>query len=118
MNYRQTTQILNIFIKVKDVERLISLAEIAWKSGNARQAIIWAKAALREPTTAERAVALRIFIARAYAKLGRFAESNTIYRALLTEKNYIPPVIMGLLYNNFNNPVKANGNVKLVKLYV
>lgn len=90
-----------------DVEKYISLAEIAYKSGNVARAVIHARSALRRDISHEKAVALRIFIARAYSKLGKIDESNKIYRALLNEKNYLPPVVMGLVFNNFNNTDKV-----------
>ncbi|MCL2229097.1 MAG: hypothetical protein FWC00_04695 [Firmicutes bacterium] len=105
----------------RDVEKCISLAEIAFKSGNTKKAIIHAKAALLSDITPQRRVALRIFIAKAHSKLGEYEKSNTIYRALISENNYLPPIVMGLLYNNFKskeiNNEKLSRNIRLVKLY-
>ena len=108
-----------------DIEKYISLAEITYKSGNIAQSVIHAKAALRCPSpalTPEMTTSLGIFIARAYSKLGRMDESNRIYRALLNEKTYLPPVIMGLLYNNLktnkNNADKISKNIGLMKIYI
>jgi len=105
-------------------EIFISRAEIAYKSGNIKNAIKFAKRALSytghcEPFAAiPRLTALQVFIARAYSKLGNYRESNAIYRKLLNEQNYLPPVIMGLLYNNFQNPRKTDNNIKLMKIFV
>jgi len=116
-----------------DVEKWICRAEIAYKSGNIKSAIRYAQNALRVITrnasdaskafaeseiAIPRLTALQIFIARAYSKLGKFRESNAIYRKLINEKNYLPPVIMGLLYNNFQNPQKTNRNLGLIKMFV
>ena len=100
-----------------DVERCISLAEIEYKSGNVARAIVHARAGLRCDIEHQTAVALRIFIARAYSKLGKTAESNAVYRALLTERNYLPPIIMWLLYNNFTSTDKLKRGLGLVKVF-
>ena len=99
------------------VERWISMAEIAYKSGNIKSALRHATAGLNRCATPETCTALRIFIARCHSKLGNFDKSNKIYRALLNEKNYLPPIIMGLLYNNFQSK-KAINNVRLIKIFV
>ena len=99
------------------LESLISKAEIAYKSGKTTQAIAYGKRALECCECHAKAVALRVFIARCYSKLGCYDESNTIYRELLTEKVYIAPVVFGLFYNNFapDNIDKMNLNLVLVK---
>jgi len=105
-----------------DVEKCVSLAEIAYKSGNLNAAVRHAKAAIVHCECEERVTALRIFIARCYSKQGKIRESNTIYRGLVNERNYLPPVIMGLLYNNFKmnegNSVKMGRNLGLIKIFV
>jgi tetratricopeptide (TPR) repeat protein len=102
---------------VDKLECLISKAEIAYKSGRVAQARKWAERALEQCTVPSKSIALRIFIARCYSKLGKFAESNKIYRELLVEKIYIAPVVFGLFYNNFapGNVDKMNLNLVLVK---
>jgi len=103
----------------KDVEGWVSCAEIAWKEGRTIEAVRSAKRALECCDDTERRIALRIFIARAYSKMGKYRESNIVYRALIKEDIYIPPVIMGLLYNSFRaNDVKIGRNVKLMKIFV
>ena len=98
------------------LESLISRAEIAYKSGRTAEALACAKKAVTECVEPSKVVALKIFIARAYSKLGRFKKSNEIYRELLNEKVYIAPVVCGLFYNNFNGaPEKLGLNIKLVK---
>ena len=105
-----------------DVENYISLAEIDYKSGNFSRAIRHAERAIETRPNPEQKTALQIFIARTHSKLGNISESNKIYRELLTEKNYLPPVIMGLLYNNFKSKngeaVKMGRNLGLIKIFV
>jgi len=108
-----------------DAEKWICRAEIAYKSGQIKTAIRHAKRALAviarkaAPDKAiSKSIALQIFIARAYSKLGLLRESNAIYRKLVNEKNYLPPVIMGLLYNNFQSLQKTNRNLGLIKIFV
>ena len=67
----------------------------------------------------EKAVALRIFIARCYSKLGDIEKSNALYRELVNEKVYLPPVILGLMHNNLaeNKSDKVKKNMRLVRIY-
>ena len=104
------------YIKV-NIEKYISLAEIAYKSGNIKQAIRHARAGLVRCRSHGTATALRIFIAKGHSKLGEFDKSNKIYRGLLDERNYLPPVVMGLVYNNFKNQKIING-LRLIKVFV
>jgi hypothetical protein len=107
------------------LEHHISCAEIAYKSGRTAESLRHAKRALRHCTNTDKqtkrlagkAIALRVFIARAYSKLEKYTESNKIYRALLREHIYIPPVIMGLFYNNFKTAgsEKMQLNMRLIK---
>ena len=99
-----------------DVEHWISRAEIAYKSGQVAAAIRHAKKALAGCDEPSKAVALQIFIARAYSKLGDFKMSNDIYRELLRDGVYIAPVVFGLFYNNFESGSEKLGlNLTLVK---
>lgn len=100
------------------VERYISLAEIEYKSGNIATAIRHAENGLATATDPQQIIAFKIFIARAKSKLGKISESNEIYRDLIREKIYMPPVIMGLLHNNLQNPDKAKNNINLLKIFV
>jgi len=102
---------------VDSLELFVSKAEIAYKSGNILQAVRYAKKALDACAVESKRVAIRIFVARCYAKLGRYQESNRIYRELLREDIYFAPVAMGLFYNNFcaGSIEKLNLNLGLVK---
>ena len=106
-----------VYITV-NAENYICRAEIAYKSGKTKIAIRYAKRAIELCDDQSKITALRIFMARAYSKLGKIHESNAIYRKLISEKNYLPPVIMGLMYNNFQNTKKANSNLNLIKIFV
>jgi len=108
----------NKTITSSKTEIAISKAEIAYKSGRIKSSITFANQALRQnDLDPSKTIALRIFLARAYSKLGSYTKSNTIYRELLKEKVYMPPIIMGLLYNNFKtaSAEKMQLNVGLVK---
>ena len=98
------------------LEKNICNAEIAYKKGQSLLAIRYAKSALKVCNRESVTVALKIFIARAYSRLGYYDKSNTIYRGLLKENIYMPPVVMGLMYNNFKNPDKQNNNMRLMKI--
>jgi hypothetical protein len=98
-------------------EKYVALAEIEYKSGNIPAAIRHAQNGLRVAQKDEQIIAFKIFIARALSKIGKTAESNEIYRDLIRQKIYMPPVIMGLLYNNFKNTEKVHGQMNLLKIF-
>jgi len=101
-----------------DFEYYISRAEIAYKRGQIKQAIRHARrAGSLCPASGPKYHAVEIFIARAYSRLGQFEQSNRIYRGLVDDKIYLPPVIMGLLYNNLKNPNKSKRNIALFKVF-
>ena len=109
---------------VDKFECLVSKAEIAYKGGQVAQAIRWAKKAIDWIASSQaprndaepKVVALQIFIARAYSKLGALKKSNEIYRELLRDGVYIAPVVFGLFYNNFEGEAEKLGlNLTLVK---
>jgi len=112
------TTFLTIYIDVENVEKYVSLAEIEYKSGNILRAIDHARQGIAHTTDQSKIISFKIFIARAYAKIGKTHESNLIYRELIREKIYMPPVIMGLLYNNLHNTEKANGQLNLMKIFI
>lgn len=110
------------------IENLFSKAEIAYKSGRVKTAMRWANKALdvltgdAESTTSRNniessVIALKIFIARCFSALGKYTESNNIYRELLREDIYFAPIVVGLFYNNFcaGNVEKMSLNLGLVK---
>ena len=111
------------------LEELVSKAEVAYKSGRVMKAIRYGKQALESLSGIAasplafckdikgKVVALKIFIARCYSAIGRYVESNKIYRELLREDVYISPVVMGIFYNNFceSSTEKMNLNLELMK---
>ncbi|MCL2850912.1 MAG: hypothetical protein FWE01_00940 [Firmicutes bacterium] len=107
------------------VEYHLSRAEIAYKECNIRQAIIDAKQALQlckggEQVDEGKVIALRIFIARCYSRLGNLEKSNLLYRELVNENVYLPPVLLGLMHNNLaeGKSEKVKRNMCLVKIYL
>jgi hypothetical protein len=102
------------------LEQYISSAEVAWKGGNTALAIHFARKALSHCRHEGKIIALKIFIARAHSKLKNYKASNAIYRALINEKIYLPPIILGLFYNNFKtaSAEKQQLNLNLIKLYL
>ena len=108
------------------VEFYISRAEIFYAEGSVEQSIENARLALalcKQETHVEKSTAIRIFIAKALARLGRIDASNREYRALIDEGIYLPPIILGLLHNNLNSDStesheKAQRNMELVKLFL
>jgi len=104
------------------VEFYISRAEIFYRSGQAAHAIREAETALslcRKPWQEEKRTAIRIFIARAYARDGDFARSNKKYRELISDRIFIPPIVMGLMHNNLRLGAdeKVYRNITLMRLF-
>ena len=107
------------------IEYHLSRAEIFYKEQNIEQAIEDAQKALAlcdntESSKDEKAISLRIFIARCYSKLGELDISNEVYRSLIDEKVYLPPVLLGLMHNNLSEDKheKVKRNMTLVKIYL
>lgn len=101
------------------LEHHISRAEIFYSQDRTAFALKEAKLALEQGPTSEQAISIKTFIAKCYSKLGRIEESNKIYRELLAEEVYLPPVILGLLHNNLAHGKyeKVKKNIHLVKLF-
>jgi len=102
------------------VEHYLSRAEIAYRESDVEQAVIDAEKAVELCGDSERMIALRIFIARCYSKLGKIEKSNEIYRSLINEDVYLPPIIMGLMHNNLveGKSEKLERNVQIVKIFL
>jgi len=103
-----------------ELESCLSRAEIFYKQGKVVRALASAQAALLHCKREEQRVALNIFIAKCLSRLGRFDESNAVYRSLIDDKVYLPPVIMGLMHNNLQlkKDDKVSKNMHLIKLFV
>lgn len=96
-------------------------AEIFYKEGRVTESIQEAKRAIiYAKEDKQKVIALKIFIARAYARLGQIDKSNEEYRKLFEDGVYIPSVLLGLMHNNLESgkSEKAQRNVRLVKIFV
>lgn len=113
--------IINDTPAVDMVEFYISKAQILYNQGSVPKAIDVAQTALnllKTNPSAQREVAINLFIARAKSSLGHYEESNKIYRGLISEDAYLPPIILGILHNNLQlqRDEKVTKNVNLLKL--
>ena len=104
------------------VEYYLSRAEIFYTKGKVNEAIQSAETALnlcRSHPHVEREIALKLFIARAKSHQGLYEESNKIYRSLIDEKVYLPPIMLGILHNNLNlkQGEKVKNNVHLMRIW-
>jgi hypothetical protein len=97
----------------------ISRAEISYNTDKINDALCDAKLAQNYADTKARKVAIGIFIAKCYSALHKYEESSKIYRELIKEDTYIPPVIMGMMYNNLKSKSakKVQNNITLVKIF-
>jgi len=102
------------------VEFYLSKAELLYSRGEIEQSIQAANIALSQRPIREREIALKLFIARAKSGLNLFEESNTIYRSLIDENVYLPPVILGILHNNLNlsKDDKTQQNIGLMRIFI
>ena len=108
-------------LNVDMVEFYISKAELDYKAGRVSVSIDSARKALKLCNSnkfREKSLSLRIFIARGLSRLRQIEASNSIYRSLIGEGVYLPPIIMGLMHNNLQsgNSEKVKRNLHLVKL--
>ena len=100
------------------IDYFISEAEIYYKRGKITLALDSARIA--SSFFCGKNVAVNLFIAKCYSRLGLVTLSNQVYRSLIDQKNFIPPMLLGLLYNNLgeSGAEKLERNIKLIKLYV
>jgi hypothetical protein len=107
-------------LPAKNVEYFISRAEIFYKEGSTERSIAEATRAVELTECEAERTALRIFIARGYSKLGDFNRSNKIYRALISENVFLPPIMLGLFYNSIEQQKtqKSKNNSEIIKLYI
>lgn len=98
-------------------EYFINEAEVFYKRGRVVDAIDSARLAL---SFLPGNIAINLFIAKCYARLGFSNKSNELYRSLINDKNFIPPMLVGLLHNNLiiSDAEKLSRNIELIKLYV
>ena len=103
------------------VEFYLSRAELLYARNEVQAAIKAANTALGiRSVSQERKVALKLFVARALSALGHFEESNVVYRELIDEDTYLPPVILGILHNNLqlSKDEKSEKNINLMHAYL
>ena len=105
------------------VEFYLSKAELAYGKGEVEIAIEAAQIAislLKHSPNKEREVALKLFVARAKSGQGEFEESNEIYRGLIDEDVYLPPIILGILHNNLRleKDEKSEKNLGLMRILI
>ena len=100
-------------------EYYVSRAEIEYRGGNFGAALQDGILARGYANTAARTTYIGIFIAKCYTALGDYARSSQIYRELIKEDAYIPPLLMGIMYNNLKTKrtEKTQKNITLIKLF-
>jgi hypothetical protein len=100
-------------------EYYVARAEIAYSKNNLTNALNEALLAQKYANTKPRQCAIKIFIAKCYAALGDYEKSSQLYRSLIKEGTYLPPVMMGLMYNHLEEKqnLKAKNNITVVKLF-
>ncbi|MCL2587646.1 MAG: hypothetical protein FWE31_05445 [Firmicutes bacterium] len=102
------------------VEFYLSRAELFYSRHKVTEAIEAAETALTLNPNKEREIALKLFIARALSHKSEFEQSNKIYRNLIDEATYLPPIILGILHNNLqlSKDDKSSKNLGLMKIYM
>ena len=100
-------------------EKNICMAEICFKSGQISQSLKYAHRALKTCDDINKRVALRLFIAKILGKQGKIHESNAEYRRLINDQVFLPPIMLGLLYNSvqLDSIDKMATNLNLVKVF-
>lgn len=100
-------------------EYYIARAELEYSQNKFNAALTDAKIAKKYANTKARQTAIGIFIAKCYSALGEFEQSSQTYRELIKEGTYLPPVIMGIMYNNLEKKKtdKLQKNVTMVKIF-
>ena len=100
-------------------EYYIARAELAYQQHQTNAALTAAQIAKKYADTKARQTAIGIFIAKCYSALGEFEKSSQTYRELIKDGTYLPPVIMGMMYNNLENKKteKVRRNITMVKLF-
>ncbi|MCL2570595.1 MAG: hypothetical protein FWE16_05355 [Firmicutes bacterium] len=109
----------NIVYPFGELEHHISRAEIFYKTNKIKDAIASASRALELcASKPQKQIALKIFLAKCYAKIGDMESSNNLYRTLIDEKVYMTPIIMGLMHNNISTEkdAKVKMNMDLIKI--
>ena len=100
-------------------EYYIARAELAYRQNHPTAALNEAQLAQKYANTKARQSAIRIFIAKCYTALGDYEKSSQTYRELIKDGTYLPPVMMGLMYNHLEEKqtAKVRNNITVVKLF-
>ena len=100
-------------------EYYVARAELEYSKKNITAALNEAKLAQKYAKTKAQQSAIGIFIAKCYTALGDYEKSSQTYRTLIKEGTYLPPIMMGLMYNNLEEKQnkKARNNITVVKLF-
>ena len=100
-------------------EYYIARAELEYSKKNITAALNEAKLAQTYAKTKAQQSAIGIFIAKCYTALGDYEKSSIIYRNLIKEGTYLPPIMMGLMYNHLEKKqiTKLKKNITVVKLF-
>lgn len=100
-------------------EYYIARAELEYSKKNVTAALHEAKLAQKYAKTKAQQSAIGIFIAKCHTALGNYEKSSEIYRTLIKEGTYLPPIMMGLMYNRLEEKQisKAQKNITVVKLF-
>ncbi len=100
-------------------EYYVARAELAYHQNHYSTALNEAKLAQKYAKTKARQSAIGIFIAKCYTAMGDYEQSSQTYRSLIKDGTYLPPVMMGLMYNHLEEKQtnKAKNNLTVVKLF-
>ncbi len=100
-------------------EYYVTRAELAYKQKHPTIALNEAKLAQKYANTKARQSAIGIFIAKCYTALGDYEKSSQTYRTLIKDGTYLPPIMMGLMYNHLEEKqdTKAHNDITIVKLF-
>lgn len=100
-------------------EYYVTRAELKYSQNNPTAALHEAQLAQKYANTKARQSAIGIFIAKCYTALGNYEKSSQVYRDLIKDGTYLPPVIMGLMYNHIEGKqnTKVHKNITVVKLF-
>lgn len=100
-------------------EYYIARAELEYHQNHPTAALHEAQLAQKYADTKARQSAIGIFIAKCYTALGDYEKSSQIYRSLIKEGTYLPPIMMGLMYNHMEEKQnrRVQNNLTVVKLF-
>ncbi len=100
-------------------EYYVARAEHEYSNKNLTTALTEAKLAQKYAKTKAQQSAIGIFIAKCYTALGDYEKSTQTYRTLIKDGTYLPPIMIGLMYNHLKEKqnTKAKNNITVVKLF-